>query len=188
MQNSTRASRALARAGPEKQAARPSLPSVSADFQPGRRGLSHLKSFYFIYIYIFFAFLSPHLSRRVTRNRPSVRAGSVPPRNLNSTHPPFPALPTPILSANVDKGDLNFRQKHLTAKGKKTPNKQTKNQISRSPIIYLLLYYPRVFVLLTRHPNAKPARFYFKILGRGGENSKRVRSYLLPSRIQDHRS
>ena len=137
MQNSTRASRALARAGPEKQAARPSLLSVSADFQPGRRGLSHLKSFYFIYIYIYiyFAFLSPHLSRRVTRNRPSVRAGSVPPRNLNSTHPPFPALPTPILSANVDKGDLNFRQKHLTAKGKKPPNKQT-NQKPNQQVAY----------------------------------------------------
>lgn len=138
--------------------------------------------------------LSPHLSRRWMRNQPCaaayVRAGSFPLSasrcNLNSIqHSPFlPPLPTRILAANVEKGDLNFRQKKPSP-----PKKGEKTQQVAYNIFTSLL--SACFIILTpraRHPNVKPARFYFKILGRGGENSKRLRSYLLPSRIQDHRS
>lgn len=68
-------------------------------------------------------------------------------------------------------------------------------------IIYLLIYFLNVFLYsrAVLPGNVKPMcarvffsgfslRFYFKILGRGGENYKRLCSYLLPSRIQDHRS
>lgn len=189
MQNSTRASRALAHTG-SPSGARRAVKTSSAAFVSLLFCRFSAWASRFITFKVNFSILSPHLSRRLMRNQPragaSVRAGSVPLCNLNSIQhsPLFPPLPTRFLATNVEKGDLNFRQKHLPEKQNKIKNR------SRSPIIYLLLYYPRVLLFspCARHSHVKPARFYFKILGRGGENSKRLRSYLLPSRIQDHRS
>lgn len=124
MQNSTRASRALARTG-SPSGARRAVKTSSAAFVSLLFCRFSAWASRFITFNVNFSILSPHLSRRLMRNLPcagaSVRAGSVPLCNLNSIQhsPLFPPLPTRFLAANVEKGDLNFRQKHLPEKENK---------------------------------------------------------------------
>lgn len=189
MQNSTRASRTLARTGSPSGARRATKTSIAASVSLLFCRFSAWAS-RFITFKVNFSILSPHLSRRLMRNRPcagaSVRAGSVRLCNLNSIqHSP---LSLPCLhdsSLQMPKKVTLISDKNTSQKRKK---KTTAQQVAYNIFTSLL---SACFVILTpraRHSNVKPARFYFKILGRGGENSKRLRSYLLPSRIQDHRS
>lgn len=99
-------------------------------------------------------------------------------------------FPAGFLSGNVQGDDLNLRQKK---KRKQQQPMRGFNLFTHlfSQCVLLHSVHPPKPVLArarARAPLLSACDFYFKILGRGGENYKRLGSYLLPSRIQDHRS